>query len=89
MHVTAMCFDKKTCAYQAATTHLPFDRFTTKSTMSSSGQSQIGESWGDGRVRCSHEVKGQLCGETNLPRVTVTKEWHQSKVKARQWNRSK
>ena len=29
IHVTVMCFDKKTCAYQAAATHGPFLRSTT------------------------------------------------------------
>ena len=29
MHVTVMCSDKKTCAYQAATTHFPFHRSAT------------------------------------------------------------
>ena len=29
MHVTTMCSDKKTCAYQAATTHFPFHGSTT------------------------------------------------------------
>ena len=29
MHVTVMCSDKKTCAYQAASTHFPFHHSTT------------------------------------------------------------
>ena len=50
MHVTVMCSDKKTCAYQAATTHFTFHRSPTWPTASSSLRWQTSESRSDGRV---------------------------------------